>query len=38
MEFRTQTQEGIEKGEELVTLYRVFDYFDSDTKEEIAVS
>ena len=27
MKFRTQTQEGIEKGEELVTLYKVFGYF-----------
>ena len=27
MKFRTQTQEGIEKGEELVTLFRVFGYF-----------
>mgnify|MGYP003447349716 FL=1 len=27
MKFRTQTQEGIEKGEELVTLFKVFGYF-----------
>ena len=27
MKFRTQTQEGIENGEELVTLYKVFGYF-----------
>ena len=27
MKLRTQTQEGIEKGEELVTLYKVFGYF-----------
>ena len=27
MKFRTQTQEGIEKGEELVPLYKVFGYF-----------
>ena len=27
MKFRTQTQEGIENGEELVTLFRVFGYF-----------
>ena len=30
MKFRTQTQEGIEKGEELVPLYKVFGYFYSE--------
>lgn len=30
MKLRTQTQEGIEKGEELVPLYKVFGYFYSE--------
>ena len=30
MKLRTQTQEGIEKGEELVILYKVFGYFYSE--------